>query len=82
MNELSDLDVGLEIIFISKIANGHINKISFIDEMKVINKDKNKLTFSCDITIKNAGAYNYAFRLFPKHNLLPHKQDFPLVKWI
>jgi len=25
---------------------------------------------------------DFAFRLFPVHELLPHRQDFPLVKWI
>ncbi len=84
LNELSDFNIGLEVIFTSNNngnGNGHKN-INFIEEMKVIKKEKNIITFSCNIPIENAGAHDYAFRLFPKHELLPHRQDFPLVKWI
>jgi hypothetical protein len=44
--------------------------------------DNHIVTFTCDIPIDQPGVYNYVFRLFPKNSLLPHRQDFNLVKWI
>ncbi|MFN4254638.1 MAG: hypothetical protein ACK4Q5_06505 [Saprospiraceae bacterium] len=26
--------------------------------------------------------FEYGFRMFPKHPLLPHRQDFGLVRWL
>jgi hypothetical protein len=38
--------------------------------------------YRCEIQLPKSGVVNFAFRVFPKHELLPHRQDFPLVKWI
>jgi phosphorylase/glycogen(starch) synthase len=81
LNELSDLDVCLEVIFVAN-NNGKGIKINLVEEMKVIKKEKHIITFGCNINIENAGIHDYAFRLYPKHELLPHRQDFPLIKWI
>ena len=29
----------------------------------------------------NAGAFKIAYRIFPKNDRLPHRQDFCYVKW-
>ncbi len=47
--------------------------------LEVIN---GKALYSVDVPVVNAGTFNYGFRVFPKHELMPHRQDFPLVKWI
>lgn len=38
--------------------------------------------YTCKKQMKFAGVYEYGFRIFPKNALLPHRQDFSLVKWI
>jgi hypothetical protein len=50
--------------------------------MTVAGVNGNIVTFFIEIPTLQAGVFDYAFRLYPKHPLLPHRQDFNLVKWI
>lgn len=38
--------------------------------------------YVCKKQMKFAGVYEYGFRIFPKNDLLPYRQDFSLVRWI
>jgi hypothetical protein len=39
-------------------------------------------TYSCHFLPDSAGVFEYGFRMFPKHPMLPHRQDFALVRWL
>ncbi len=81
LNELSGTDIGIEVLFGKKI-NDEVKEPSFTEEMTLMRSEKNLVSFACDIPINQAGVYDFVFRLFPKSPLLPHRQDFNLVKWI
>jgi alpha-glucan phosphorylase-like protein len=81
LNELSATDVGIEVLFGKKV-NDRVNEPIFIEEMNLVRSEKNIAVFECNIPINQAGVYDFVFRLFPKSPLLPHRQDFNLVKWI
>lgn len=81
LNELSGTDIGIEVLFGRKV-NDEVKSPDFIEEMSVIRSERNIVVFGCDIPINRAGVYDYVFRVFPKSPLLPHRQDFNLVKWI
>ena len=81
MNELSGTDIGIEVLFGKKI-NDEVKEPTFIEEMNMVKAEKNIVAFACDIPINQAGVHDFVFRLFPKSPLLPHRQDFNLVKWI
>jgi glycogen phosphorylase/synthase len=81
LNELSGTDVGIEVLFAKK-ENDEIEEPVFMQEMALKDSNQHYVTFNCDIPIDRPGVYNYVFRLFPKNPLLPHRQDFNLVKWI
>ncbi|NQV01202.1 MAG: alpha-glucan family phosphorylase, partial [Bacteroidia bacterium] len=81
MNELSGTDIGIEVLFGKKV-NDVVKEPIFIREMQLEKAERNIVSFTCDISINQAGVYDYVFRLYPKNPLLPHRQDFNLVKWI
>jgi glycogen phosphorylase/synthase len=81
VNELSPADLGLEVVFGHKI-NDEVKKIAFAEEMTVAGVDGNIVTYFIEIRTEQSGVYDFAFRLYPKHPLLPHRQDFNLVRWI
>ncbi|MCD6113007.1 MAG: alpha-glucan family phosphorylase [Bacteroidales bacterium] len=81
ISKLSENDLGIEIIFGKKV-NGEVKEIIFSEQMKMVHREKDYVTFVCDITLTKAGVYDYAFRIFPKNQFLPHRQDFSLVKWV
>lgn len=50
-------------------------------EMDIIEVDSNSITYKLDYKVSRAGSFNYAFRIFPKHVDLAHRQDFCYLKW-
>ena len=42
----------------------------------------NIATYQNEIPFSSAGVYDFTFRVYPKNDLLPHRLDFPLFKWI
>lgn len=81
VNELTPDDVGLEVLFGQKV-NDEIKRISFKEEMTVAGVDGNIVTYFIEVRMTQSGVYDFAFRLYPRNPLLPHRQDFNLVKWI
>lgn len=81
VNELTPSDVGLEVLFGQKV-NDEVQRIAFAEEMTVAGINGNIVTYFIEIRTEQAGVYDFAFRLYPKHPLLPHRQDFNLVRWI
>lgn len=80
VNDLSEKDFGVEVVFIQKNFEGEESVIS-VYEMDVVKRENELVTLRCEVPARRVGIYNYAFRMFPKHELLPHRQDLKLVKW-
>ena len=38
--------------------------------------------FECEFSTSMAGNWKVCVRMFPKNDLLPHRQDFCYVKWL
>lgn len=81
VNELSANDIGMEVLFGHK-EKDEVKTISFVEDMTVAGVKGNIVTFFIEIPTLKAGVVDYAFRLSPRHPLLPHRQDFKLVRWI
>jgi glucan phosphorylase len=81
VNELSVDDIGIEVLFGQK-QNDEVHEILYCEEMEKVKTDKSLVTFKCTVPATRAGVFDYAFRMFPKNNLLPHRQDFNLIRWI
>ncbi|HPE87336.1 MAG: alpha-glucan family phosphorylase [Bacteroidales bacterium] len=73
-------ELGMEVVFARKV-NDEVQMTSTA-LMTVHQKDDDKLVFNYEQVVNDPGVIDFAFRLFPVHDLLPHRQDFPLVKWI
>ncbi len=81
VNELSPADLGMEVLFGQK-ENDEVKRITSIEEMTVAGVDGSIVTYFIEMRTEQPGVYDFAFRLYPKHPLLPHRQDFNLIKWI
>lgn len=81
VNELSASDIGLEVLFGHKVDD-EVKTTTAIEEMDVAGVDGNIVSFFIEVPTTQGGVFDYAIRMFPKHPLLPHRQDFNLVKWI
>ena len=73
--------IGIELVAIQTDQNNN-STLSSVDELTLVKTEGTKLTFNINYQLDNAGAYKYGFRMFPKNELLPHRQDFCYVRWI
>ena len=52
-----------------------------VTPMDLIKREGNLYTFQMVHSLSNAGSFKVAYRMFPKHADLPHRQDFCYVRW-
>ena len=72
--------VGIELVVVAPDANGN-DSVFGIYPLEVAKREGNIFTFQATITPSRAGAYQLAYRMYPKHEELPHRQAFAYVKW-
>ena len=73
--------IGIELVAISTDAEGkeHVAKVSAFN---VVKREGNLYTFELNLSTDEAGSFKIGCRMYPKHQLLPHRQDFCYVRWI
>lgn len=74
-------DVGVEVVFYRRKNDRELTLISK-HELELSENAGSQATYSCEFQLKNSGVFEYGFRMFPKHPLLPHRMDFGLVRWL
>ncbi|MCQ2255315.1 MAG: alpha-glucan family phosphorylase [Bacteroidaceae bacterium] len=73
--------VGLEFVALRTNANGE-EVIGAVHPFELVKQEGNLYTFETTCQAEHAGTFKTAVRMFPKNDLLPHRQDFAYVKWI
>lgn len=81
MKQAVEKGIGIELLAIKTDANNQ-QFIADIDELTLVKTEGTKLFFNINYQLDNAGAYKYGFRMFPKNDMLPHRQDFCYVRWL
>ncbi len=74
-------EVGVEMLFVTSDAKGKLHiqeKCSF----ELVESGVGFAKFQASILPERTGMYQVATRVYPKNDLLPHRQDFALVKWL
>lgn len=77
---ISPTDLGVELVVCKKEDNTY----KFIKTMQLdmVEEKQGRTTYIKTSRAILSGVYQCAFRIYPKHPLLPHRQDLPLLKWI
>ncbi|NDV59852.1 glycosyltransferase family 1 protein [Bacteroides sp. 519] len=72
--------IGIELVSTFTNAEGK-QHIYSVEPFDVIKKEGNLYTFQVKHSLSNAGSFKIAYRMFPKNQDLPHRQDFCYVRW-
>ena len=72
--------VGLELVTTYTTPEGKQHVYS-VEPFSVIKKEGDLYTFQAKHSLSNAGSFKVAYRMFPKNQDLPHRQDFYYVRW-
>lgn len=82
--DVKDLDykgIGVELV-ITKLDHQLKDTLYLVKELELVKIEGTVLKFNLDYQMDLAGSFKYAFRMFPKNEDLPHRQDFCYVRWI
>ncbi len=81
LGRLKPEDVGVEVLFVTtdKKGQSHIQEVRTLD---FVSFENGVSTFESAIVPERTGMYQVVKRVYPKNALLPHRQDFPIVKWL
>ena len=75
-----DNAVGVEVVTIETDSEGK-DHINCVDTLELVKKENNIHTFEGIHSVNHAGTFKVAYRMYPKHADLPHRQDFCYVRW-
>jgi phosphorylase/glycogen(starch) synthase len=77
LNDLNPDNVGVELVISNNsrelISRNEFNRVSLKDGIA---------HYDIEASIDRPGTFQYGVRVFPKHELLPHRQDFGMLYWI
>ena len=79
--DLEPGDLAIELL-VGRKNNNLVEEIKAVEKMKLVDSGDGWVKYYIKVPITRAGVYDFTFRVFPTNKMLPHRQDFPLVKWI
>ena len=81
LGDMKPEEIGVEMLFVTTDSKGK-QHISESIELGLVEASDGTAHFHASILPERQGMYQVATRIYPKNSLLPHRQDFPLVKWL
>jgi glycogen phosphorylase len=81
VKDIKDNGIGIELVA-TKLGKNNADTLYDVEEFKLIKTEGTKLFFNLTYQLNRAGSFKYGFRMFPKNEDLPHRQDFCFVRWI
>lgn len=82
LNGLSPGDIGVEVVIRNFEYDNDREDHTFSMELRFDGMENGNAAFRGMITPAKPGVFEYGIRIFAKNNELPHRQDFPLVRWL
>ena len=55
---------------------------TYLRELELEKTEGTISTYKVALALTYPGLFKFGIRIFPSNTLLPHKQDFPLLKWL
>jgi starch phosphorylase len=74
--------IGLEMVALKNDMSNTDRQVHKVIPFKMVKQEGNLYTFECKFSTNNAGSYKICIRMYPKNDLLPHRQDFCYIKWL
>lgn len=79
---LSAEDIGVELIISTGIATSKKIEISLKSEFQCVSHESDIATYQLKYTTQKAGSFSAGIRVYAKSEMLAHRQDFCMVKWL
>jgi phosphorylase/glycogen(starch) synthase len=82
LDGLSHEEIGVEMVH-TKSGRGDAPPIfRGTEEFTCTHTEGSRAEYTFVQSVDESGVFDIGFRIFPKHENIPHRMDFPLVRWI
>ena len=81
LGDIKPEEIGVEMLFVTSDRKGKLHIRENI-KFSLVEYNDGVARYHASILPERTGMYQVATRIYPKNALLPHRQDFPLVKWL
>lgn len=81
LGRLKPEDIGVEMLLTSTDAKGQLH-IQEVFNYELVSYENGVAIFKTSVLPERTGMYEVGTRVYPKNAELPHRQDFPIVKWL
>jgi len=78
--DLNSNGIGVELV-ITRLSKTNQEQLYDVEELNLVRTEGSQLFFSLDYIMNRSGSFRFAYRMFPKNEDLPHRQDFCYVRW-
>ena len=78
---LNDKSLGVELVAIRTSLHNN-DKLYEVEPLKLVKSEGSVLRFETTYQLDYAGGMKFALRMYPQHELLPHRMDFCYVRWL
>jgi glycogen phosphorylase/synthase len=82
LNGLSAEEIGVEMVHTRNRRGNEQLEFRGAEEFKCTHVDGSLAEYTIVRQVEETGVFDVGFRIFPKHEHIPHRMDFPLVRWI
>ena len=80
-HNLHDNGLGVELVAIRTSTHNN-DKLYKVEPLKLVKSENSILRFEANYQLDYAGGMKFALRMYPQHELLPHRMDFCYVRWL
>jgi alpha-glucan phosphorylase-like protein len=81
LNGIAPEHVGAELVFFKRLNDDELH-LKRAEPLQVTSSGNDQVTFEIEVDPHLAGVYEYGYRIFPQHPLMPHRQDLNLAYWV
>jgi starch phosphorylase len=78
---LNDKGIGVELVAIRTSTHNN-DKLYEVEPLKLVKSEGSHLFFELTYQLDYAGGMKFGLRMYPYHELLPHRMDFCYVRWL
>jgi len=80
-HKLNDKGLGIELVVIRTSTHNN-DKLYEVVPLKMVKAEGSNLVFETEYLLNYAGGMKFGLRMYPQHELLPHRMDFAYVRWL
>ena len=82
LDGLSPDEIGVEMVHAMGVTENGEAKYRGSQVFECTRVDGNIAEYTFEQEVNDTGVFDIGFRIYPRHADLPHRMDFPLVRWI